>query len=64
MRITIPWQHDIREVRDWLFENAGKYGRDWAIDSRYVGYEEAGALEHTARIDDEKIATAFILRWT
>lgn len=63
MWITIPWQHNIREVKDWLFENAGQYGRDWAVTERWIGYEEAGALEHTVRIDDEKVATMFLLRW-
>lgn len=63
MNYVIPWKHDIREVKDWLYENAGSYGKDWAIYSGWVGYEEAGALEHTVRIDDEKTAALFVLRW-
>lgn len=63
MNIVIPWQHDIREVRDWLHENAGTYGKDWALYSHWIGYEEAGALEHTVRLEDEGVATAFLLRW-
>ena len=61
--ITIPWQLELREVKDWLHDNAGQYGRDWAIESRWIGYEEAGALEHTVRIEDEGVAALFALRW-
>lgn len=63
MNYVIPWKHDLREVKDWLFANAGDYGKDWSIWSRWVGYEEAGSLEHTVRIDDERVAALFVLRW-